>query len=130
MTRRIINAIVLVVLGALTGTIGTVAHQAALGIGSARIPTGLVLALVAVALLVVGARLVTQDRWAAVWLAVGVVGMIAVFSKRSPGGSVLIPNDLAGQIWVFGPAVISAIAIAWPRVTRRRGAAGAAGPSA
>jgi len=77
----------------------------------------------------VGVRLVTEGRLSTVAVAVGLVGAVALFSLKGPGGSVLIPDDLAGQVWVFAPAVVSAVAIAWPELGRRLRAGAAAEPS-
>jgi hypothetical protein len=121
MLSRIVNAVILVVLGAVAAAVGTVAHQATVALAGAPLPWGLVLSLCAVACLLAGLRLVAESRVPAFAAALGVVGMIGLFSLRSMGGSVLIPNNLVGQLWVFGPVVIAAIVIAWPRVSRHRG---------
>jgi hypothetical protein len=48
--------------------------------------------------------------------------MTFLFSLKGTGGSVLIPDDLLGKIWVVAPIVIAAIVIAWPRLPQREAA--------
>ncbi|MCX7521915.1 DUF6113 family protein [Microbacterium sp. STN6] len=119
MTARILNFAVLLVLGAIVGAVGTVAHQATITMGGVRLPSGIVLALLTVACVVTGIRLVTDGRIPALAFGVGLVAVILLFSQRSPGGSVLIPANTAGQVWVYAPVAIAAIAIAWPHIARR-----------
>jgi hypothetical protein len=114
------TGVALIAAGAVVGAIGTVAHQSTVSIGAWRAPVMLVAAIVAVASLVLGARLLAKSRWSAVGLAVGIVGMIVVFSGRGPGGSVLIPNNTAGLVWVFAPAIICALVVLWPRLPAKR----------
>lgn len=120
MVARIINVLVLVLLGAVVGTVGTVAHQSAVTIVSVRLPWGLIVALAAVSCLLVGVRLVSEGRLLAFAAAVGAIGMILVFSMTSVGGSVLIPNNLAAQIWVIAPIVVAVLVVAWPRMSQLR----------
>lgn len=120
MATRILNALILVVLGAVLAAVATVAHQSSVKVVGIPVPWGLLLGLIAVGSLLVGVRLVTGARIPTLAASVGVVGMIGLFSLKSQGGSVLIPDDLVGQVWVLAPVAIAAIAVAWPRLTRRR----------
>lgn len=107
------------VAGAAFGMLGTVAHQTTLAVGEAAIPVGLVLALAGAAALLVGLRMVLGDRMVVLLAAVGMLGTIFVLSLRSAGGSVLIPAGLPGTLWTLVPALIAALAVAWPAVPPR-----------
>src|SRR5215218_5370268 len=104
MLSRIVSAILLVLVGAVFGAIGTIAHQISVtwGIG---IPLGVIGALAA---------------FAALLAALGAIVVILLFSQQSAGGSVLIPNNLAGQVWLVGCILVAAVVIAWPDVRGRR----------
>jgi len=119
MLSRIVSAILLVLTGALFGVIGTIAHQSSVTWG-VPIPLGLIGALVAFAALLIGLRLLGHSRLPALLAALGAIAVILLFTQRSAGGSVLIPNNLAGQVWLVGPIVIAAIVLAWPDVRGRR----------
>jgi len=112
---RIFGWVLALVIGAIFGTVGTVAHQITVTIFGAALPVGLVLGLIGMAALFVGVRLLLEDRVATVLSAVGVVGMIVLFSFRSAGGSVLIPQGLTGIVWSVVPALIAVVVISWPR---------------
>ncbi|ANF31120.1 hypothetical protein A0130_04985 [Leifsonia xyli] len=119
MLSRIVSAILLVLTGALFGVIGTIAHQSSVTWG-VPIPLGLIGALVAFAALLIGLRLLGHSRLPALLAALGAIAVILLFTQQSGGGSVLIPNNLAGQVWLVGPIVIAAIVLAWPDVRGRR----------
>lgn len=107
-------------LGAVYGAVATVGHRQSFTIGDVTVPWGLVAALVGVAALLLGIRLVAGGRWAAAAAAVGVVGVVALLSIPGPGGSVLIPAGLVGTIWSVGPALIAVLVVAWPSLPQRR----------
>ena len=123
MLSRILNAVLLVVAGAVIGAIGTVAHQIDVTWG-VSIPLGPIGSLLAYTALLVGLRLLASSRWPALFAALGAIGTILLFTQQSAGGSVLIPNNLAGQIWLVAPILIAAVVVAWPDV-RVRNAVGA-----
>jgi hypothetical protein len=124
MLSRIVNVVLLVVAGAVFGGIGTVAHQITVTWG-VPLPIGLIGSLLAYTALLVGLRLLSGSRVPAGCATAGAIAVILLFSQQSPGGSVLIPNNLLGQIWLAGPLLIAAVVIAWPDVQghRRRAAA-------
>ncbi len=72
---RIGTWVVALLVGAVYGLAGTIAHSYELG----WFPLGLVLALIGCAALLVAVRLLTADRWAA--LATWVMGVILAFSR-------------------------------------------------
>ena len=106
--------------GAAFGMIGTVAHQTTVALGHATLPVGLVLALAGAAALLVGLRMLLGDRMVVLLAALGLLGTIFVLSLRSPGGSVLVPAGLPGTLWTLVPALIAALAVAWPKVPAAR----------
>ncbi len=114
---RVVNAVLLLIVGIVLGGVGTVAHQITLDWGVA-LPVGLVGSLLAFAALLTGLRLLASNRVPALLVALGTIATILLFSQQSAGGSVLIPNTLAGQIWLVGPIVIAAVVLAWPDLKR------------
>jgi hypothetical protein len=118
--NRILNLVVMFVLGAIFGAVGTVAQQSTVAIFGLVIPWGLIVGLIAIACLFVGLRLVTSGRLATLVAALGVLIPIVIFSFKSAGGSVLIPAGAIGTTWTIAPVVIAAIAVAWPTTIRRR----------
>ena len=111
-------------IGALYGAVATVGHRQELRIGAVALPWGLVAALVGVAALLVGIRLVGGGRSAAAAAGAGVVGVVALLSLPGFGGSVLVVGDLTGTIWSIAPALIAVLVVAWPKLPspRRDGA--------
>ncbi|ROQ38452.1 N-acetyl-1-D-myo-inositol-2-amino-2-deoxy-alpha-D-glucopyranoside deacetylase [Frondihabitans sp. PhB188] len=105
------------VVGALFGAIGTVAHQEAQG----ALPYGVIIALAMVAALLVGFRLQFSSRLAGVLAAVGIVGIIGLLSLPQSSGTVLIPGNALGYTWLFGPTLIALVVLAWPRFPARQG---------
>jgi peptidoglycan/LPS O-acetylase OafA/YrhL len=116
---RVVSCILALIVGAVFGAVGTVAHQSTLNLGTVRLPLGLPLALLGVLALLIGFRLLLRDRLVVFLAAVGVVAVIALFSVPSPGGSVLIPQGLAGILWTIGPVLIATVVVAWPRLPER-----------
>ena len=127
MLSRIVNGVLLVLAGAVIGGIGTVAHRVTVDWG-VTVPLGLIGALVAYTTLLVGLRLLGRSRVPALLAAIGTIATVLLFTQQSAGGSVLIPNDLLGQIWLVAPILIAAVVVAWPDLRGRR--AGAAPESA
>ncbi|MBW8872363.1 MAG: hypothetical protein JF618_09455 [Leifsonia sp.] len=119
MFSRIVSAILLVLAGAVFGAIGTIAHQISVTWGI-PIPLGLIGSLLAFTSLLVGLRLLGHSRLPALLAALGAIVVILLFTQESGGGSVLIPNNLAGQVWLIGPILIAAVVVAWPDVSVRR----------
>jgi hypothetical protein len=118
-TSRIPGAILSLLVGAIYGTVGTVAHQNVIRIGEAALPVGLVLALIGALGLLIGFRLLFQDRIAVLFAAIGMVGMIALFSVASAGGSILIPQGATGLVWTVVPVLVATVVVAWPRMPQR-----------
>src|SRR3954451_9576601 len=110
MLNRIVGWVLLVLAGALVGAVGTVAHQSTVHWGM-DVPLGLIGSLAAYTALLVGLRLPGHGRMPALAAALGTIATILLFSQKSAGGSVLIPNNLLGQIWLVGPILIAALVV-------------------
>lgn len=106
------GALVAFLAGAGVGALGTISHQSAP-------PVGIILALLAVAGLLVGLRLVFGTRTMSFAASVGVLGAAALFALPGGGGSVLVPENPLGYVWTFGPVLIALFALGWPRIARR-----------
>ncbi|WP_143034075.1 hypothetical protein [Paramicrobacterium humi] len=114
--QRVGTAVLTFVLGLVYGTVGTVAHPAKVTLLGVPIPYGLVLALLGVLALLLGLRLVLADRLPVLSAAVGLVGIVVLFSFRSVGGSVLIAQGIVGMVWLFVVPLVAALVLAWPRM--------------
>ncbi|MBM7831319.1 hypothetical protein JOE59_002024 [Agromyces cerinus] len=119
-SSRIGTIVVAFLVGLAYGTLGTVGHRATLQVGEVSIPWGLVAALVGVAALLLGMRLVAGGRAAAAAAGAGIVVAVAVLTLPGPGGSVLIVGDLTGTIWSVAPALIAVFVVAWPKLPSRQ----------
>jgi len=117
---RLLAGTAALVVGAVFGLLGTIAHQSVLRLGPVTIPVGLVLSLVAVSALLVGLRLVLSDRIVILACAIGMIGTIFLLSLRSTGGSVLVPAGLPGTLWTIVPALVATFVLAWPRLPAKR----------
>ncbi len=117
MVTRIVGWVLLLVAGAVLGAVGTVAHQSTVHWG-VDVPLGLIGALAAYTALLVGLRLLAHDRIPALAAAVGTILSVLLFAQKSAGGSVLVPDNLLGQIWLVGPILIAAVVVSWPDVSR------------
>lgn len=107
-------------LGIATGALGTVTQAWTLPVGGFDFPLGLIGGLVVTATLLTGLRLIFDTRAIVLATALGLLGIIAVLSMESRGGSVLVPNTAASYGWVYGPVVIALVVVAWPRIDRAR----------
>ncbi len=130
---RLLSCLLATGVGVAFGALGTVMHGSTWQWGSLSIPWGLILALVAIAALIAGLRLILGGRLVATCAAAGVVLTIFMLSLRSQGGSVLVPDGLSGQIWSIAPALIAALVITWPTIAATKKPSptvASAGPSA
>ena len=117
MLLRTLTAVILGIVGLVFGMLGTVVHSAT--IGTLQVPWGIVVALLALACLLAGIRLLSDGRLYTGCAALGALVAIAVLSQRSFGGSVLILNGVLGWIWMAGAVVIALFVVAWPAGARR-----------
>jgi N-acetyl-1-D-myo-inositol-2-amino-2-deoxy-alpha-D-glucopyranoside deacetylase len=119
----LLSSVFALLVGGVVGAIATFTHRQFL-------PWGLVGGLLVVLALVVGFRLVFDSRAVAAASAIGVVAASAVLTLPGAGGRALVVDDLAGWIWALGPAILSAIALVWPRPRIRPAAESEAVPLA
>jgi len=105
--------------GVVYGAAGTIAHSLMWGV----LPIGMIIGAIACAALLIAVRALTHDRAATLATAVGMLGMLLIISGPGPGGSVVVPNTVYGQIWIYLIAGISLLAIAWPSLPKRPAAA-------
>jgi LmbE family N-acetylglucosaminyl deacetylase len=117
---RAVASLVALAAGVVFGVLGTVAHQATVVLGPVTLPTGLVLATLAASALLVGLRLVLDDRVVVLACTIGLVGSIFLLSLKSTGGSVLVPAGLAGTLWTVLPTLVASLVLAWPRLPQRK----------
>lgn len=117
--ERVLNAALLLVGGAVFGTLMTFGHQADVEVAGAVLPWGLMVALLGVTALLVGVRLLAGRR-PTIWLAAGLVSAIVVLALPGPGGSILIPNGLAGMVWSLAPSFIAILVVLWPAPRQSR----------
>lgn len=107
---RVGTWLVALLVGAVYGVAGTIAHSFALG----WFPLGLILAIIGSAALLIAVRLLTADRWAALATGLGMMLTTLVFSGRGPGGSVIVPDTPLAIVWTLAVPILVAIVVAWP----------------
>lgn len=112
------SAAVALAAGAAVGAIGTLGHQRSASLFGQEIPGGVTVALIAVTAVLIGLRVIYDTRVVAGFAAAGILGVIALLSRESTGGSVLIPATAVAYYWIYGPVVIAALVLAWPRIVQ------------
>ena len=101
------------IVGGFYGVAGTVAHSVMWG----PVPVGLIVAGVTCLALLVAIRSLTHDRGAALAAGLGMVGMPVLISGTGPGGSVIVPNTLLSQVWLWIAAGSAVLVVAWPSLS-------------
>ncbi|UOE45630.1 hypothetical protein [Agromyces larvae] len=117
--NRVVTVVVGAVIGIVYGAVATIGHRHELRIGDAVVPWGLAVAIVGVAALLVGMRLVI-DRWSSAAAAAGVIAVVALLTLPGVGGTILIAGDIRGTVWAVTPAVVGVLVVAWPSLPPRR----------
>ncbi len=112
MLERVISVIQAFVGGVLIAMLATVVH-------GEWFPLVLIGGLATVACYLIALRMLSDDRIVSVSGAIAVVVTVFIFAQQSSGGSVLIQANLAGNVWVFGSAIIGGLAAAWPQISFR-----------
>ena len=112
---RVGTWVIALVVGAVYGLAGTIAHAYALG----WFPLGLVLAILGCTALLAAVRLLTADRWAALGAGLGMMLATLVFSGKGPGGSVIVPESTLGVVWTIAIPIVVGIVVAWPSLPAR-----------
>ncbi|WP_244093623.1 MULTISPECIES: histidinol dehydrogenase [unclassified Microbacterium] len=111
---RVLSWVAAALVGGVYGVAGTIAHSVMWG----PVPIGLIVAAIACAAILVAVRALTHDRGAAVAAGLGMIGMLVLISGVGPGGSVVVPDSLSGQIWTYVVAGIVLLVVAWPSFAR------------
>jgi N-acetyl-1-D-myo-inositol-2-amino-2-deoxy-alpha-D-glucopyranoside deacetylase len=111
---HIMTYLLAVVVGAVVGGVSVVNHQFSPVIGGQTILVGITVVLLIVAALLAGLRIVFPGRLVVGCAAVGLLGVIALLSIASDGGSVLVPANAAGYLLTYGPLALTVIVLAWP----------------
>lgn len=99
------------VAGLLVGVVATFAHQS-------MPPLGVILALVTSTVFLVGLRLAAPSRAAVVGAVAALLGVTALLSLPSLGGSLVVPANPVGYTWLIGVMVVGAVVATWPRTQR------------
>ena len=107
---RIVTWIVALLVGAVYGLAGTIAHTFTVG----WFPLGLILAIIGTAALLLAVRLLTSDRWATLATGIGMMVATLLFSGRGPGGSVIVPDSSLGIVWTISVPILIAIVVGLP----------------
>ncbi|MBC7723624.1 MAG: PIG-L family deacetylase [Burkholderiaceae bacterium] len=115
---RAIPVAVALIGGVAVGAITTVSHTVTLTVAGVTVPTGLILGLAAIAAVIVGLRVLYDNRIVAGAASVGILGMIALLSLESAGGSVLIPATDTVGYFIYGPVLIAGLVLAWPKIVQ------------
>lgn len=113
--------VVSLVVGLLTGGLGTITHQQTLG----AFPIGIVLTTLIVVGLTVGVRLLYRSRAMVAAIGIGVIAATQVLVSVGGQSSPLVLANAAGYVWTFGPAIVAMLALAWPDLSGARAAADA-----
>jgi len=119
---KISLGIISLALGSVAGLLLTASHQSTVLIGEILVPWGIVVGLFAATGLIVGLRMVTGTRLLSILAAIGLLGFSALLASPTRGGSVVVVDNLAGQLWTWVPPIMVALALAWPNFARRRAA--------
>lgn len=82
-------------------------------------PIGLILSLLAVALVLGALRVIVPHRTLAVLGAVGLLSALGLLAGLDNQGSVLIMADNAGFLLLLGVALLVVVSLAWPRFASR-----------
>ncbi|WP_423923162.1 PIG-L family deacetylase [Frigoribacterium sp. 2-23] len=113
-SRAIVYGIALAA-GLVAGAVGTVSHQGTVTVGGVPVWSGLALSLLMTLALLLGLRLVLGSRLVCITAAVGLLAAVGVLALPGAGGSALVPANVLGYAWTFGPVAIALLVIGWPR---------------
>jgi N-acetyl-1-D-myo-inositol-2-amino-2-deoxy-alpha-D-glucopyranoside deacetylase len=117
---RFVVAVLAAVIGAALGALLTVYNQFTATIAGQPIWVGLILAVVVVAVLLVGFRLAFETRIVPAFAAGAMIVVVGIFSLPSLGGTPLIVSSGPGLLWELAPTIIAFVVLVWPRSGTRR----------
>jgi hypothetical protein len=131
--RRLGAGIALLIFGVALGAAGIAVHANRSIVAGHELPWGLVLTLLALAAGVRGAVWWARSRVAGFVVAAGWIVATLVLAQENAAGTILLPDDLRSQVYLFGGVALVALASLVPLPSqepeRPRGAH-AAGPTA
>ena len=117
---RVSLSIIFITLGAALGLVMTAVHRSSGPIGGVEVPWGIIVALASVVALLVGSRLALASRIPPALAGVALLAMSIFVSSPTRGGSVLVGNDLPGNLWTWLVPLIVLGAVFWPKSLRPR----------
>lgn len=117
---KISLGVIALALGCVAGLLLTASHQSTVLLGETLVPWGIVVALFASTGLIVGLRIVTRTRLLSILAAIGLLGFSALLASPTRGGSVVVVDNLAGQLWTWVPPIVVVVALAWPNLHSKR----------
>ena len=117
---RIASCAIALLLGAFSGGLLTVAHQATADVAGMPVPWGIIAAIGLTITLLVGLRLVFGTRFVPAFAAIGMIAAVVILSLRADGEPLLAPGNPLGFVWIVAPVVIATVVLAWPRSRPRR----------
>lgn len=112
---KVLAYLLAAVAGVAIGFVATVNHQLTLSLFGLPVWGGIVVSLAIVAAFLGGIRIFFGTRAVAACAAIGLLLAVGILSLEGPGGSVLVPANPQGWMWAYGPVVIAAVVLAWPR---------------
>ena len=116
MPSRITICLIALALGMFAGVIFTASHQASVEMAGVPVPWGIIAAIVLTSALLTGLRLVFGTRIVPGFTAGGLLLAAGILALPSPGGSILVPDSIAGYVWSLSPAIIAAIVLGVPNL--------------
>jgi N-acetyl-1-D-myo-inositol-2-amino-2-deoxy-alpha-D-glucopyranoside deacetylase len=117
---RFIVAVLAAVIGVAFGALLSVYNQSTTRIAGQDIWVGVIVAVLIVAALFAGFRLVFGTRVVPGFAAVGMIVIVGILSILGPGGSVVIPWNGPGIVWQIAPTIIGIVVLVWPQGVRSR----------
>jgi N-acetyl-1-D-myo-inositol-2-amino-2-deoxy-alpha-D-glucopyranoside deacetylase len=106
------------IVGGLAGLLLTAIHQWTVSVLGSDFPAGLAIAMLASTALIVGLRVTGDTRVLPAVAGALLLTATALLAFPTSGGSIIVPANFAGYVWSFGPAVVTLLVLAWPRVQR------------
>jgi N-acetyl-1-D-myo-inositol-2-amino-2-deoxy-alpha-D-glucopyranoside deacetylase len=117
---KISLGVITLALGSIAGLLLTASHQSTVLVGETLVPWGIIVALFAATGLIVGLRIVTRTRLLSILASIGLLGFSALLASPTRGGSIVVVDNLAGQLWTWVPPIVIVLALAWPNLRSRR----------
>ena len=107
--------------GVVAGVLGSCAQQYV--VGAARLPVGVLLAVLLLGALAVAVQAGARTRWGGTGLAIGWFAAVTLASSRRREGDVLVPGDARGWAFLLGGTAVLGLAVALPLRSPARRAA-------